>query len=339
MQIKEAILDSEKDLVKEFLNRFDLKYANDITKTFYCIDNDNIIGTISCSDYIIKDLAVLDNYQGENIAGMLISEILAYFRENKIYSYQVFTKPMYVNTFKSLGFKEIVTTSKVAMLEGGVSSIEDEIKKIKNVLELNFGALEDIDLAALVLNANPITNGHVYLIEQAKKEHNCVVVFIVEEDKSLFSFKERLSLAYLATRRLSNVYVMASSKYIVSSLTFPDYFLKNETEKVEENARIDALVFKNYFMKMLHIKKRYVGSEVSNKMNIYNNALKEILKDDLVIVNRLEENGEAISAKKVRSLFEDGKIEEGLEMCPNECKQVLANLVMIKNLERTKYGH
>ena len=30
MQIKEAILNNEKELVKEFLNKFDLKYADDI---------------------------------------------------------------------------------------------------------------------------------------------------------------------------------------------------------------------------------------------------------------------------------------------------------------------
>ena len=332
MEIKEVFLDSEKKLVEEFLKKFDLKYANDVNKTFYCVDDfGNIAGTVSASNYIIKDLAIDPSYQGENVSGLLISQILSYFRENQIYSYQVFTKPMYKETFKNLGFRLIVETEKVVMLEGGIDSIDEEINKIKNVLEMNYGILdENVDLAAIVMNANPITNGHVYLIEEAKKNHKLLVVFIVEEDKSEFSLKERLSLAYLATRRLSNVVVIPSSKYIVSSLTFPDYFLKSETEKVEENARIDALVFKEYFMKKLFIKKRYVGTESTNKMNVYNDALKEILKDDLVLINRLEENGEVISAKRVRALFSDGKIQEAISYCPNECKMVLYGIASMK---------
>lgn len=331
MQIKEAILNNEKELVKEFLDKFDLKYADDIDKTFYLEDDNKIIGTISISAYIIKDLAVDPSYQGENLASTLINETLNYFRINNIFSYQVFTKAIYEETFKNLGFRVLVRTDKLVMLEGGVSSIDEEINKIKKVLELNFSTLdENTQLAAVVLNANPITNGHIHLIEEAKKQYNHVVVFIVEEDKSIFSFKERLSLAYLATRRLSNVYVMASSKYIVSSLTFPDYFLKNETEKIEENAKVDALIFKNYFMKKLHIKKRFVGSEDNNKMQIYNQTLKDILGDELEIIDRLKEDGEVVSAKKVRSLLEEGKIDEALKYCPNECNLVLRSIAMVK---------
>ena len=332
MQIKEVILEKEKELIKSFLDKFDLKYALDITKTFYCEDNDEIIGTISISDYIIKDLAVLESYQGDNIASMLVNEAINYFRINNIYNYQVFTKPMYEKIFKSFGFKEIVRSEKVLMLEAGISGIDEEINKMKKVLELNFHPLENADLGALVLNANPITNGHVYLIEEALKKNKNLVIFVVEEDKSVFSFKERLSLVYLATRRFSNVYVMPSSKYIVSSITFPDYFLKEKTEKAHENAMIDALIFKEYFMKYLHIKKRYVGSEKDEYMKIYNDTLKEVLKDDIEIIERIKENNNIISAKMVRKLFEEGKIEEGLEYCPNECRMVLSNLA------RMKYG-
>ena len=121
--------------------------------------------------------------QGENIASMLINEAISYFRINNILNYQVFTKPIYENIFKNLGFKEIVRSDKVLMLEAGVYSINDEIRKIKKVLELNFHPLENADLGCVVLNANPITNGHVYLIEEALKKSKNLVVFVVEEDK------------------------------------------------------------------------------------------------------------------------------------------------------------
>ena len=182
------------------------------------------------------------------------------------------------------------------------------------------------------MNGNPITNGHVYLIEEASKNHKMVVLFVVEEDKSEFTFKERFSMAYLSTMRLGNVCVIPSSKYIVSSSTFPSYFLKNETEVSEQYSLIDALIFKEYFIKNLFIKKRYVGSETINKMVNYNNILKQVLEDKLEIINRLQENEEVISASKVRSLLKEGKIEEALKYTPQETAFIL------RNLASEKYG-
>ena len=331
MQIKEVLLQEEKEQVISFLSKLDLKYSDDITKTFVATNDSNeIIGTISCANYIIKDLGVDEAYQGENVSSSLISQMLTYFRENNIFSYQVFTKPKYINVFESFGFRKIVESDKVLMLEGGIDSIKDEINKIKKVLELNFAPLEKADLACVVLNANPITNGHVYLIEEALKKNKNLVVLVVEEDKSVFSFKERLSLCYLATKRFNNVYVMPSSKYVVSYLTFPDYFLKGATEKAIQNAKIDALIFREYFMKELHINKRYVGSEKDEYMKIYNDSLKEVLADKLEIIERIKEDGDIVSAKRVRRLFEEQRFEEALKYCPNECYLVLKSIAMVK---------
>lgn len=334
MIIKEAFLQEELIKIEKFLEKFSLKLDNNLTKTIY-IENENldIIGTISCQDYIIKDLAVDPNYQSENLASVLVNEILNYFRLNNIYNYQVFTKPIYEQVFVSLGFKEIVKTDKVIMLEGGISNINDKIKEIKNIINNTFGEInETSDIACIVMNGNPITNGHVYLIEEASKNHKMVVLFVVEEDKSEFTFKERFSMAYISTMRLGNVCVIPSSKYIVSSSTFPSYFLKNETEVSEQYSLIDALIFKEYFIKNLFIKKRYVGSETINKMVNYNNILKQVLEDKLEIINRLQENEEVISASKVRSLLKEGKIEEALKYTPQETAFIL------RNLASEKYG-
>ena len=335
MIIKEAFLQEELERIKIFLNKFSLKLDPNLTKTFY-IENDNneIIGTISCQDYIIKDLAVDESYQSENLASLLINEILNYFRLNNIYNYQVFTKPIYKTIFISLGFKEIVSTDKVIMLEGGVSFINDKIKEINKTLTNRFGELnESCDLGCVVINGNPITNGHMHIIEEASKNHKMVVLFVVEEDKSEFTFEERFSFAYLSTMRLGNVCVIPSSKYIVSSSTFPSYFLKDENEALEQYSKIDALIFKEYFMKQLFIKKRYVGTETILKMVNYNNILKETLQDKLVIMERLQENNEVISASKVRSLLKENKIEEALLYVPREISFIL------RSVASSKYGN
>ena len=335
MIIKEAILQEEFLKIEKFLETFSLKLDNNLTKTFY-IENDNsdVIGTISCQDYIIKDLAVDPNYQSENLASILVNEILNYFRLNNIHNYQVFTKPVYKQVFVSLGFKEIVQTDKVIMLEGGVTSINDKIKEIKNILINKFGEInENTDLGCVVINGNPITNGHVHLIEQASKNHKLVVLFVVEEDKSDFTFEERFSFAYLSTMRLGNVCVVPSSKYIVSSSTFPSYFLKDENEVTEQYSKIDALIFKEYFMKNLYIKKRYVGTETIKKMVYYNNVLKQILQEKLVIIERLSENEEVISASKVRTLLKQNKYDEALNYVPREIAFIL------RSVASSKYGN
>ncbi len=333
MIIKEAFLQEEIEKVKVFLSKFSLKLDTDVTKTLYIEDDDKIIGTISCANYIIKDLAVDEAYQGENLASKLVNEMLQYFTQNKIYSYQVFTKPNYENTFLSLGFKKIVSTDKVIMLEGGTSSIDEELNKIKKQLDMRFAVLDETsDLACLVINGNPLTIGHVHLIETASKLHQMVVVFIVEENKSEFTFEERMTFAYLATKRLSNVCVIPSTKYIVSSLTFPTYFLKDINEVGEEHAKIDALIFKNYFIKKLFIKKRYLGEEVSPKMQNYNNVLKEALNESVVIIPRYKENESVVSASVVRSLIEQNKLDEALAYIPKE------NALLFRSIVQMKYG-
>jgi len=282
----------------------------------------------------VKDLAVDETYQSENLASLLVNEILNYFRSNNIYNYQVFTKPKYKNIFISLGFKKIVETDKVIMLEGGVTFINDKLKEINKILNNKFGEInQNTDLGCVVINGNPITNGHMHIIEEASRNHKLVVLFVVEEDKSEFTFEERFSFAYLSTMRLGNVCVIPSSKYIVSSSTFPSYFLKDETEVSEQYSKIDALIFKEYFMKQLFIKKRYVGTETISKMVNYNNILKETLQDKLVIMERLQENNEVISASKVRSLLKENKIEEALLYVPREISFIL------RSVASSKYGN
>lgn len=332
MIIKEAFLESEYNRINDFLSVFSLRLDNDVNKSFYIEDNEKIIGTISCADYIIKCLAVDSSYQSENIASSLVNHIMAYLNSKSIYSYQVFTKPTYINIFKSLGFRQIIQTDKVVMLESGIDSIDDVILKLKKQLEIRFSTLnEESDLSAVVLNANPITNGHMHLIETASRNHKMVVVFVVEENKSEFAFEQRLAMVYLATKRFENVYVLPSTKYIVSSLTFPSYFLK-EDEVYIEHANIDALIFKNYFIKNLHIKKRYIGTESKEKMIFYNNTLKNILNDKVVEINRLEQDNNIVSASHVRNLFKENKLDEALKYIPREIH------LIVKSIVQDKYG-
>ena len=157
------------------------------------------------------------------------------------------------------------------------------------------------------MNCNPFTLGHYYLLEEASKNHQEVLVFIVEEDQSLFPFETRYELVRKGVAHLENVKVLPSGEYIISSVTFPSYFIKEEGKRLRAYTELDASIFGKYFCKPLNIKQRYVGDEPYCKVTAaYNEALKKVLPTYGTEVTQLPRKsyGElAISASRVRNLL------------------------------------
>lgn len=334
MNIKEVVLPVEKERIASFLEQFSLRYEDNVDQTVYIEDGDGIIATLSASKYILKCLAVKPEYRSENLAVTLVSEMIKRLHADGIYYFQVFTKPEYREVFASLGFNLIIQTDKVAVMEGGEGDINSCIEKMRVQMKYSLGmdsVSGDSDIGCAVINGDPFTNGHLKLVEYAAAMHKFVLVFIVQEDSSYFTFKERYAMAYLALRQMSNVLVLPSSEYIVSKATFPGYFLKSADETTAEYAKYDALIFEKYFIPRLGIRKRYVGSETAAYMRIYNQTLQAVLKDKLEILPRFEENGEIISASKVRSLLKEGKQEDALKFIPR------SNYSVIKAILSSKY--
>lgn len=304
MTLKEVITSLEREKIANFLKEFNLEYQT-VDHTIYLEEDDQIIGTVSSKENIITSFAISISYQEHNLANILISEIIKYLFSKGFDHLFIYTKPMYKKVFESLAFKEIIETDNVLILESNNRSIEEELLKLKKQYQI-----EGENLGAIVVNANPFTKGHFYLVEQASKRHEKLLVFVVEEDKSFFSFKDRFELVKRGTKQLENVIVLPSSKYIISNVTFPTYFLKKDVDGVKEQAYLDALIFKKYFFKIFHITKRYVGTETDLVTSRYNEALKTVFKDDLIEIPRIQYNGEDISASRVRKLFQEKNFDE-----------------------------
>ncbi len=334
MSFKEAILKSEKQQVAGFLARCGLTYESNIDQTLYFEEDGEVIGTVSASKYVIKCLAVDPRYRGENLALTLVSELLKRFQSGNIHYYQVFTKLEYRAVFVSLGFRPLLETEKIAVMEGGDGDIYTTLDRLRIQMKFSLG-INDFnqhnDIGCVIINGNPFTLGHQQLVEYAMSKHRYVIVFVLEEEGSMFTFKERFAMAYLALKPYYNVLILPSTKYIVSKATFPSYFLRNADESTEEYAKYDAMIFEKYFVPTLGISKRYVGSESTEYMKIYNDTLKKVLKDRLEIVPRFEENGEAISAKRVRSLIKSGNIDAALSFVPKNNSAVLRGIIASKN--------
>lgn len=332
IEIKETVLKCEREAVKAFLSSFGLKYREDAECTLYAEENGEIVGTVSNSSNVIMCLAVSERMQGENLAATLVSHIIAKLREDRIYGYRVFTKPEYRPLFESLGFRYLVGGEDFVALEGGECNIETTVKGLVNKVSHELGGI-DGDTAAIVINGNPFTEGHLALCEYALSRHKRLLLFVLEEDLSEFSFKERFSLAFLATRPYGErTSVLPSTEYVVSRATFPDYFLHGADEATVAYAKYDAEIFKKYFMPALGIRKRYFGSESTDYMQIYNSAMREVLGDGAEVVDRVEKDGRKISAKTVRALIAEGRFDEALSLVPTSCRAVLSMLI------RTKYG-
>ncbi|MBN2695910.1 MAG: GNAT family N-acetyltransferase, partial [Bacilli bacterium] len=190
MIVKRALLEREIESVKQFLLGNDLKYDQDITETYFVEEDGKIIATISRSAHLIKALAVGPEYRGENLGGLMVSEILNSMRLDRIYYHQVFTKKEYIEIFRNLGFRLISATDKVAVLEGGDGDIRAEINKMRSIIEHHFRIdLKKSDLGVIVVNCNPMTKGHYQLIVDSAKKHDYFLVLVVEEDQSAFTFE------------------------------------------------------------------------------------------------------------------------------------------------------
>lgn len=319
MEIKKALLPQEKAAIRSFLADFGLSYQN-ADLTLYLENNEEIIGTVSICGHIIQNFAIRYDYQGENIASLLISELISNLLAKKIYYYQVYTKPMYKESFEAMSFREIITTKDICLLESKQRDINDVLIKLKK--EYN---IESNDVGAAVLNANPFTLGHRYLIEKSSKNHQLFLVFVLETDLSVFKYQDRIKLVRQGLKDLDNIIVLPSTDYLVSDLTFPTYFLKKNSDIVQAQAEADAMIFSRYFMPIFNIKKRYLGSETDLVTAKYNCAIQRILKDKVEIIERKEVNEKAISASLVRSLLQEKNFEEISKLVPPTTLEFLKN--------------
>lgn len=301
--------------VSRFLEKFDLKYE-DVDYTVVIRENDDVIATCSKKENILKCFGINENYQGLGLSNNLISKVTEkLFLEGRYHSF-IFTKPENQFLFEGLAYKNIFTTEKVSLLESGNKNINSSLDKLKKDYKIE----DEREYAAIVMNCNPFTLGHRYIIESASKENENVIIFVVEEDKSVFSFKSRIKLIEEGTKDLENVVVVPAGEYVISSATFPNYFLKKNDNALKEYTRVDCNIFGKYFVPKFNIVKRYVGTEPHCEVtNTYNETIKEVLPKynvEIKLIERKEVEEDAISASRVRRLLKEGNFEKIKSLVP-----------------------
>lgn len=175
-------------------------------------------------------------------------------------------------------------------------------------------------VGAIVMNCNPFTLGHQYLIESALKKVSFLYIFVVSEDKSEFKFQDRMKLVLEGTKHLSNIKVIPSGKFIISQNTFSSYFEKSKKQDIIIDTTEDVEIFARHIAPVLGVSVRFLGEEPFDMITRqYNNKMLEILPRygiDVDIIKRKEVENQVISASKVRKLIEENKIEEIRKFVP-----------------------
>lgn len=305
--------DAQQQQVVELLGRFHLDFEPEWDDLVGVWDSQGaLLATGARRHALLKMIAVADDAQNGELFGELVSELIRRGYEAGLETFFVFTKPENVHSFAAVNFRLLCLSDQVALLEYGPG--------LKRYFKQHRALQRPGHNGAVVVNCNPFTLGHRYLIETAARQVDWLYVFVVEEDRSSFPFDVRLDLVRKGVADLDNVLVVPSGPYAVSRITFPGYFLKDSSRIECQQHQMDAQMFSRHLAPQFNICRRFVGSEpYCATTERYNVALKRLLPEQGIEVQevpRVESRVGAISASQVRKLLRQRAREALAQLVP-----------------------
>lgn len=338
----------QRQRIEAFLKRNGLRFDDMHYYAAITDDDGEMIAGGGLKGNVIKCVAVDDAHKGEAIANTLISHLIAHANEEGHSNVMLFTKPKNRQLFESLSFRLLAEAPEAVLMEtgiGGLNNMVEQLKKIKEEGEvckennqeckkkektnLNITTPQHLNPSTpqplttttplrgvVVMNCNPFTLGHRYLIEQAAKQVERLFVMVVREDCSLFAYAERKAMVEQGVAHLENVTVIDGSEYAISQATFPTYFLKRLDDAADTQMLLDLDLFRRHIAPALGATVRFVGTEPTDQLTRrYNQLMHEVLAD-VRETARLEKKGNAVSASRVRKAMEQGDMSTIRQLVP-----------------------
>lgn len=338
----------QRQRIEAFLKRNGLRFDDMHYYVAITDDDGEMIAGGGLKGNVIKCVAVDDAHKGEAIANTLISHLIAHANEEGHSNVMLFTKPKNRQLFESLSFRLLAEAPEAVLMEtgiGGINNMVEQLKKIKEEGEvckennqeckeeektnLNITTSQPLNPSTpqplttttplrgvVVMNCNPFTLGHRYLIEQAAKQVERLFVMVVREDCSLFAYAERKAMVEQGVAHLKNVTVIDGSEYAISQATFPTYFLKRLDDAADTQMLLDLDLFRRHIAPALGATVRFVGTEPTDQLTRrYNQLMHEVLAD-VRETARLEKKGNAVSASRVRKAMEQGDMSTIRQLVP-----------------------
>ena len=338
----------QRQRIEAFLKRNALR-IDDMNYYAAVLDDDGeMIAGGGLKGNVIKCVAVDDAHKGEAIANTLVSHLISHANQEGYGCIKLFTKPKNRQLFESLSFRLLAEAPEAVLMEtgiGGISNTVEALKKIKEesekYKEYNKECKEDSKecrentsylttspphhltttmqpTGCIVMNCNPFTLGHRYLVESASRMVEHLFVIVVREDRSAFSYQERMAMVTAGTADLKNVTVCDGNEYAISNTTFPTYFLKRLDDAADTQMLLDLDLFRRHIAPALGAEVRFVGTEPTDELTRRYNELmmKSLGKDHVVQIPRLENGGVAVSASRVRRAMDSNSLKEAAQLVP-----------------------
>ena len=325
-------LKRNRTMVEDFLAKSDLR-LDDMDYYAAVVDRESyqILAGGGFKDDIIKCIAVDDSLRGTGMSQQLISHLMSQMASLGHNNVKVFTKPGNADIFESLGFKVLGESGKAILLENGLEGLSTYVNYLRSLKR-------DGKNGMIVMNANPFTLGHQYLVEQAAKQVDNLYVIVVGEDKSQFSSDERLAMVEAGCAHLTNVTVCRGSSYIISAATFPSYFIKKADDAANAQIELDLDITARHIAPALGATVRFVGSEPADELTRnYNAAMKRFLPQhgiEVVELPRLEKDGIIVSASTLRQMLADGDLGKAKGMVPSTTLPYLVAWLAVNALKQ-----
>ncbi|SDH75277.1 [citrate (pro-3S)-lyase] ligase [Propionivibrio dicarboxylicus] len=317
--IVELASNSERKMAQALIEARGLAFEECVDVTYGIYESEQLVATGSRAGNILKMLALAPEHQGGSVLGELATELVMSGLRAGHESLFVYTKPEFVLSFQALNFTLLAHQEKVALLEYG--------QGLTKWLESKKGLMRPGLNGAVVVNCNPFTNGHLYLIENAAQRVDSLYVFVVKEDRSVFPFNMRYWLVEQGVRHISNAVLLDTSHYIVSGATFPTYFLKKDDPIARIQMELDVTLFASRIAPYFGITRRFVGTEPNCALTGgYNAAMLRTLPAhgiELQVVERKQTDTGVISASKVRELVGQGDLARLADYVPTTTRTFL----------------
>ena len=292
----------EREALAQFLSAHGLRLEPDVERAFGLYQGDTLSGCGCACGPLLKCFAIDARLQGQNGLGLLLSRLTQDRFQKGYFDLFVYTRPHNIPMFSRCGYTVVGQTDRVVLLESDRNGLSRYLSGIPRP------GKSPGRVGAAVMNCNPFTLGHQHLIQQASSRCGLLYAFVVEEDRSLFPFPDRLSLVREGVRHLPNVLVCPGGPYMISSQTFPAYFLKDTECASDLQSELDVAIFGERIAPALGIQARFAGQEPLDPVpRQYNEAMSRLLPRygiSFVEFPRLMSGSEPVSASRVRKLLE-----------------------------------
>lgn len=300
--------------VEEFLGKRTLRLDKvDYYEAIYPRGGDEMLAVGGLLGDSIRCIAVKEGMEDEHLANWLVSHLMVIVQRRGYPTVKVFTKPSNKAIFESLAFETLAETGSVVFMENSQMPLRDYLLSLEKLARPGKSGV-------IVMNCNPFTLGHRYLIEEASKQVDNLYIIPLKENNRNFNYDERREMIALGTADLANVTVCEGSAYAISQATFPTYFLKQLDKASENQIELDLQMFVHYLAPSLGATVRFVGSEPFDPLTRrYNELMAELLPKsgiEVVLIERKDLDGNPISASRIRAFIENNKMHAAMQLVP-----------------------